>query len=68
MGKALLKQCTQLWIISPRISAGMSQEIHLAQCLNIPVLVFTAAGFRRYSNDFFHRIRNAPYLRDGGFV
>lgn len=27
MGKSLLRQCTQLWIISPRISAGMSQEI-----------------------------------------
>lgn len=51
MGKSLLRQCTQLWIISPRISAGMSQEIHLAQCLNIPVLVFTAAGFRRYTGN-----------------
>ena len=48
MGKALLRQCTQLWIISPRISGGMSAEIKEAQKCGIPVLVFTAAGFRQY--------------------
>jgi hypothetical protein len=48
MGKALLRQCTQLWIISPRISNGMSAEIKEAQKYGIPVLVFTAAGLRPY--------------------
>ena len=48
MGKALLRQCAQLWIISPRISNGMSAEIKEAQKRGIPVLVFTAAGFRQY--------------------
>ena len=48
MGKALLRQCTQLWLISRRISSGMSAEIKEAQKYGIPVLVFTAAGFRQY--------------------
>ena len=48
MGKSLLRQCTQLWIISPRISSGMSAEIKEAQKCGIPEFVFTAAGFRKY--------------------
>ena len=51
MGKALLRQCGHLWLITPRISVGMSAEIKEAQRLNIPVLLFTAAGFVRYNGN-----------------
>lgn len=46
MGKTLLRQCTQLWNISPRISSGISAEIKEAQKCGIPLLVFTAVEFR----------------------
>ena len=48
MGLELLRCCSQLWVISPRISNGMSAEIKEAQKCGIPVLVFTAAGHCRW--------------------
>lgn len=51
MGLELLRNCDELWIISPRISSGMSAEIKEAQKCGIPVLVFTAAGFRKYTGN-----------------
>ena len=48
LGINALRTCDELWIISPRISSGMSAEIKEAQKCGIPVLVFTAAGFREY--------------------
>lgn len=48
LGLKALRSCDELWIISPRISSGMSAEIKEAQKRGIPVLVFTAAGFREY--------------------
>lgn len=48
LGIQALRNCDELWIISPRISSGMSAEIKEAQKCGIPVLVFTAAGFREY--------------------
>lgn len=51
MGLELLRKCDVLWIISPRISSGMSAEIKEAQKCGIPVFVFTAAGFRRYAGN-----------------
>ncbi len=48
LGLKALRSCDELWIISPRISSGMSAEIKEAQKCGIPVLVFTAAGFREY--------------------
>ena len=51
MGLELLRCCSQLWVISPRISSGMSAEIKEAQKCGIPVLVFTAAGFRKYTGN-----------------
>lgn len=48
MGLELLRVCEELWIISPRISTGMSAEIKEAKQCGIPVFVFTAAGFREY--------------------
>ena len=48
LGIRALRACDELWIISPRISSGMSAEIKEAQKCGIKVLVFTAAGFREY--------------------
>ncbi len=48
LGIKTLRSCDELWIISPRISSGMSAEIKTAKQLGIPVLVFTSAGFREY--------------------
>lgn len=51
MGKTLLRQCSQLWIVSLRISTSMSAEIKEAKMLNIPVLLFTVASFVRYNGN-----------------
>ena len=51
LGLKALRSCDELWIISPRISSGMSAEIKEAQKCGIPVLVFTAAGFRKYTGN-----------------
>lgn len=51
MGLELLRVCEELWIISPRISTGMSAEIKEAQKCGIRVLVFTAEGFRVYTGN-----------------
>lgn len=48
LGIKAVRACDELWIISPRISSGMSAEIKTAKQLGIPVLVFTSAGFREY--------------------
>lgn len=50
-GLKALRNCDELWIISPRISSGMSAEIKEAQKCGIPALVFTAAGFRKYTGN-----------------
>lgn len=49
LGINALRSCDELWIISSRISFGMSTEIRTAKQLGIPVLVFTAEGFREYT-------------------
>lgn len=46
LGLKALRACDELWIISSRISSGMSAEIKEAQKCGIKVLVFTSAGFR----------------------
>ena len=52
MGLELLGSCTELWIITPRISEGMSAEIKAARKKNIPVLIFTSRGrFEKYTGD-----------------
>lgn len=51
LGLKALRSCDELWIISPRISSGMSAEIKEAQKCGIPVLVFTVAGFRKYTGN-----------------
>ena len=51
LGIRALRACDELWIISPRISSGVSAEIKEAQKCGIKVLVFTAAGFREYRGD-----------------
>ena len=51
LGLKALRSCDELWIITPRISSGMSAEIKEAQKCGIPVLVFTAAGFRKYTGN-----------------
>ena len=51
LGLKALRICDELWIISPRISSGMSAAIKEAQKCGIPVLVFTAAGFREYTGN-----------------
>lgn len=51
LGINALRSCDELWIISPRISFGMSTEIRTAKQFGIPVLVFTAEGFREYKGD-----------------
>ncbi len=48
LGMKALRNCDELWIMSCRISSGMSAEIKEAQKCGIKVLVFTAAGFREY--------------------
>lgn len=48
MGIELLKHCSQLWLITPRISEGMSAEIKEAQRRGIPVLIFAGHGFEPY--------------------
>ncbi|MBQ8921761.1 MAG: DUF4406 domain-containing protein [Oscillospiraceae bacterium] len=48
LGLKALRSCDELWIISSRISSGMSAEIKEAQKCGIPVLVFTVAGFREH--------------------
>ena len=49
IGLQLISRCQELWIVSRRISVGMSAEIKEAQRAGVRVLVFTADGFRRYS-------------------
>ena len=49
LGIRALRSCDELWIMSCRISSGMSAEIKEAQKCGIRVLVFTAAGFREYT-------------------
>ncbi len=51
LGLKALRSCDELWILTPRISSGMSAEIKEAQKCGIPVLVFTAAGFRKYTGN-----------------
>ncbi len=51
LGLKALRSCDELWIITPRISSGMSAEIKEAQKCGIPVLVFTAAGFCKYTGN-----------------
>ena len=51
LGLKALRRCDELWIISPRISSGMSAEIKEAQKCGIPILVFTAEGFREYTGN-----------------
>jgi len=51
LGLRTLRSCDEIWIISPRISSGISAEIKEAQKCGIPVLVFTAAGFRKYNGN-----------------
>ncbi len=48
LGIKALRSCDELWIMSCRISSGMSAEIKTAKQFGIPVLVFTSAGFREY--------------------
>ena len=43
-----LETCSEVWIVSCRISEGMSAVIKRAKMLGIPVKVFTTKGFRRY--------------------
>jgi len=51
MGLELLRKCEALWIVSHRISYGMSAEIKEAQKHGILVKVFTEEGFRLYTGD-----------------
>lgn len=51
LGLKALRSCDELWIITPRIISSMSTEIKEAQKCGIPVLVFTAAGFRKYAGN-----------------
>ncbi|MBR2282836.1 MAG: DUF4406 domain-containing protein [Ruminococcus sp.] len=51
LGLELLRACDELWIISPRISSGMSAEIKEARKCGIRILVFTAEGFRVYTGN-----------------
>ena len=48
LGLKALRTCDELWIVSLRISSGMSAEIKEAQKCGIPVKVFCAEGVRRY--------------------
>ena len=51
LGMKALERCQEVWIVSLRISSGMSAEIRKAQKLGIPVKVFTAEGFQEYRGD-----------------
>ena len=51
LGLKALKACDELWIMSCRISSGMSAEIKEAQKCGITVLVFTSAGFKAYTGN-----------------
>lgn len=52
MGLEILSHCTELWVITPRISEGMAAEIKYAREHDIPVLIFTSRGmFERYTGD-----------------
>ena len=51
LGMKALERCQEVWIVSLRISSGMSAEIRKAQELGIPVKVFTATGFRKYTGN-----------------
>ena len=51
MGLELLRKCEALWIVSHRISYGMSAEIKEAQKYSIQVKVFTEEGFKLYTGD-----------------
>lgn len=47
-GADAICHCEALWIVSRRISSGMSAEIKIAQQFGVKVLVFTAEGFWEY--------------------
>ena len=51
LGLKALRSCDELWIVSNRISSGMSAEIKEAQKCGITVMVFTSAGFRVYTGN-----------------
>ena len=51
LGMQALARCSELWIVSARISSGMSAEIKRARELGIPVLVFTTVGLVPYTGD-----------------
>ena len=51
LGMKALERCQEVWIVSLRISSGMSAEIRKAKELSIPVKVFTAEGFQEYRGD-----------------
>lgn len=51
MGLEALRHCSELWIVSHRISRGMSVEIKEAQKYGILVKVFTENGFKLYTGD-----------------
>ena len=51
LGMLALARCSELWIVSARISSGMSTEIKRARELGIPVLVFTTVGLVPYTGD-----------------
>ena len=51
LGMKALERCQEVWIVSLRISSGMSAEIKEARELGIPVKVFTATGFRKYTGN-----------------
>lgn len=51
IGLQLISRCQELWIVSRRISVGMSAEIKEAQRVGVRVLVFTADGFRKYAGN-----------------
>lgn len=65
LGLKALRSCDELWIISPRISSGMSAEIKEAKKCGIPVLVFTAAGFRKYTGNGDMTDNCYAYIADG---
>lgn len=41
MGKEFLKICKEVWVFGERVSAGMADEIELANMLGIPIRFFT---------------------------
>lgn len=48
IGIQAIKHCEALWIVSKRISSGMSAEIKEAKRVGVKVLFFTAEEFREY--------------------